>query len=79
MLSDRLRPDVECAPWVIKEIKKLEAEKLALCELIREAAPLAWAHGHSVAVVEDAYAWEKKAAKLLGECDGENNDSGIVG
>lgn len=24
-LSDRLRPDVECAPWVIEEIKKLEA------------------------------------------------------
>lgn len=24
-LSDRLRPNVECAPWVIEEIKKLEA------------------------------------------------------
>lgn len=25
-LSDRVRPDVEAAPWVIEEIKKLEAE-----------------------------------------------------
>jgi hypothetical protein len=26
-LSDRVRPDVEAAPWVIAEIKKLEAER----------------------------------------------------
>lgn len=25
-LSERLRPDVEAAPWVIKEVKKLEEE-----------------------------------------------------
>ena len=25
-LSDRLRPDVEAAPWVLKEVKKLEEE-----------------------------------------------------
>lgn len=25
-LSDRLRPNVECAPWVIDEVKKLENE-----------------------------------------------------
>lgn len=25
-LSDRLRPDVEAAPWVIEEVKKLEQE-----------------------------------------------------
>lgn len=25
-LSDRLRPDVECAAWVIEEVKKLEAD-----------------------------------------------------
>lgn len=24
-LSERLRPGVECAPWVIEEVKKLEA------------------------------------------------------
>lgn len=24
MLSNRLRPDVECAPWVIEEVKKME-------------------------------------------------------
>lgn len=25
MLSERLRPDIEAAPWVIEEVKKLEA------------------------------------------------------
>lgn len=25
-LSDRLRPAVECAPWVIEEVKKLEVD-----------------------------------------------------
>jgi len=25
-LSKRLRPDVECAPWVIEGVKELEAE-----------------------------------------------------
>lgn len=25
-LSERVRPDVECAPWVIAEIKRLEHE-----------------------------------------------------
>ena len=25
MLSGRLRPDIECAPWVIDEVKRLEA------------------------------------------------------
>lgn len=27
MLSNRLRPDVECAPWVIEEVKRLEQER----------------------------------------------------
>jgi hypothetical protein len=26
MLSERLRPNSECAPWVIEEVKKLEGE-----------------------------------------------------
>jgi len=26
-LSDKLRPDVECAPWVIEEVKRLERER----------------------------------------------------
>lgn len=33
-LSDRVRPDVEAAPWVIEEIKKLEAERDALLACI---------------------------------------------
>jgi hypothetical protein len=31
-LSERLRPDVEAAPWVIAEVKKLEAEVKQLQE-----------------------------------------------
>jgi hypothetical protein len=25
-LSERIRPEVECAPWVIEEVRQLEAE-----------------------------------------------------
>jgi hypothetical protein len=36
-LSERLRPDVECAPWVIEEIKKLEQDmEDAYRELIKQ-------------------------------------------
>ena len=28
-LSDRVRPDVEAGPWIVKEIMKLEAELAA--------------------------------------------------
>lgn len=31
-LSDRVRPDSEAAPWVVKEIKKLEESVLQLQE-----------------------------------------------
>lgn len=34
-LSDRLRPDVEAAPWVIDAVRELEAERAGLRELIR--------------------------------------------
>lgn len=48
-LSDRLRPNVECAPWVIDEVKKLETRldllligenEKGLRALIEEAAKL---------------------------------------
>lgn len=35
-LSERVRPDVEAAPWVVEEIKKLEAERDALAVLAQE-------------------------------------------
>jgi len=35
-LSDRVRPDVEAAPWVVEEIKRLEAERDRLREALRE-------------------------------------------
>lgn len=37
-LSERLRPDVECAQWVIDEVKGLEAEVKQLKKLCAEAA-----------------------------------------
>ena len=36
-LSSRLRPGVECAPWVVDAVKALEAERDALKELLRVA------------------------------------------
>lgn len=36
-LSERVRPDCEAAPWVIKEIKKLESE-LELAQLFHQVA-----------------------------------------
>lgn len=33
-LSDRIRPDVEAAPWVIKEVKELEAKNRRLREAL---------------------------------------------
>ena len=38
MLSDRLRPDVECAPWVIDEVKSLEAQLVAVSERLKSSA-----------------------------------------
>ncbi|MBN8714613.1 MAG: hypothetical protein J0H50_11705 [Xanthomonadales bacterium] len=31
-LSSRLRPNVECAPWVIEAVRKLEAERVSVPE-----------------------------------------------
>ena len=40
-LSKRLRPDVECAPWVIEGVKELEAEIAALkAQLVGYAATI---------------------------------------
>jgi hypothetical protein len=33
-LSDRVRPNSEAAPWVIEEIKRLEAELAACSNLL---------------------------------------------
>jgi len=34
MLSNRLRPGVEAAPWVIEEVKKIEAQLFKALALI---------------------------------------------
>ena len=36
MLSERLRPGCECAPWVIDEVKALEAEVKTLTSCIKD-------------------------------------------
>jgi hypothetical protein len=46
-LSDRIRPDVEAAPWVIEEIKKLEKENAAMKSMLMQAAKNAqWQDKH---------------------------------
>ena len=39
-LSDRVRPNSEAAPWVIDEIKKLEAELPVMKRKVIQIAPL---------------------------------------
>ena len=36
MLSDRVRPDVEAAPWVVEQIKALEAENAAMTKVLHD-------------------------------------------
>ena len=44
-LSDRIRPDCEAAPWLIKEVKQLEIELAeAKTECARLRALGSWAH-----------------------------------
>jgi hypothetical protein len=35
-LSDRIRPDVEAAPWVVEEVRKLEAKVERLNKGLRD-------------------------------------------
>jgi hypothetical protein len=35
-LSERLRPEVEAAPWVIEEVKKLEIENSVLLSTLKQ-------------------------------------------
>jgi hypothetical protein len=46
-LSKRLRPDVEAAPWVIEEVKEMEALLSEARDVIRDE-------------VEDNYPWKDK-------------------
>ena len=39
-LSDRLRPGVEAAPWVIEEVKKLEARVASMREVVAVAVTM---------------------------------------
>jgi hypothetical protein len=51
MLSDRVRPDVEAAPWVIKEIQRLEEELDSVyLELYKQKS--------EIAAIFDPIVWE---------------------
>lgn len=69
MLSERIRPGAEAAPWVVEEVKRLEAD---LASARAKADGLAKA----LATVKDAV-WEAHDF-LLRECREENPEKGIV-
>jgi len=62
MLSDRLRPDVEAAPWVIEEVKKLEQELADAYLEMRKQLP-------SVVFDREVWARARHAARLEGGND----------
>lgn len=75
-LSDRIRPDVEAAPWVVDEVKKLEAERdearAALCtvaERQREACADAAQELLSNYVTAERVADAVRATPLVTEVD----------
>jgi hypothetical protein len=55
MLSDKIRPNIEAAPWVIEEIKRLEAELSAAYAEIRKQRPV-------IKAVFDRDVWDRAAA-----------------
>ena len=59
-LSERLRPDIEAAPWVIEEVKALEAEIERLREAITEA-------NEAMRDGSDSTAWAILVAALAGK------------
>lgn len=66
-LSDRLRPDCEAAPWVIEEIKKLEAENIrfrnALQEIVNKGPASPGDKKHEIAYVALAVKQTKERLK----------------
>lgn len=55
-LSQRLRPDVEAAPWVIEKVELLEQE---LADAYREL----WKQSGNVTAVYDRAVWERATAR----------------
>lgn len=54
-LSDRIRPDCEAAPWVIKEVKEMEAEIKRLKLDLADAEKLTPYAGYLVYLIENNY------------------------
>lgn len=54
-LSDRLRPDSEAAPWVIEEVKKLEAENARLRKALQRIADGDVAPSSIKGYIDEAY------------------------
>ena len=59
-LSDRIRPDCEAAPWVIKEVKQLETELTAFKKNNEELI-----HRHNAAIAS----WDEERERALREAD----------
>lgn len=59
-LSERCRPDIEAAPWVVEEIKRLEAELADAYAELRKQRPF-------IQAVFDAGVWER-AEKATLQC-----------
>ena len=56
MLSNRIRPDVEAAPWVIEEIKQLEQQ---LAEAKKDAEIFQWLQDNPIK--SQAFFWHYKS------------------
>lgn len=68
MLSKRLRPGIEAAPWVIKEVEVLERELNSAYLELRKIRP-------SVKAVFDREVWRKAMLTASQQERGENDDA----
>jgi len=67
MLSDRIRANIEAAPWVVDEVKALELKRKEIrSELIRIAALLATCYNLPSDLVDDYPQKTYSAARVAG-------------
>lgn len=61
-LSDRIRPNSEAAPWVIKEIKEIESEISRLTEALKDISEGLETKGYSLELWPSIMIAKAKAA-----------------
>lgn len=59
MLSDRVRPNIEAAPWVLEAIQQLEAELAAAYAELNKQRPC-------IKAVFDREVWDRAARQSAG-------------